>query len=148
MSDSEILQARILEWVAIPFSRGSSQGSDRSQASLTAGTREAQEYWSGQPIPSPGDLPDPGIEPGSPALQAESLPAELPGKPNISKSYLNVHIPDFLSSEMGTKATLLICSEDLAWPLTRSMTTAIITVSIIITITSSSIVIINSTCLN
>ena len=36
------------------------------------------EYWSGQPVPSPGDLPDPGIEPGSPALQADSLPTELP----------------------------------------------------------------------
>ena len=35
-------------------------------------------YWSGQLFPSPGDLPDPGIEPGSPALQADSLPAELP----------------------------------------------------------------------
>ena len=35
---------------------------------------EAQEYWS---IPSPGDLPDPGIEPGSPALQVNSLPTEL-----------------------------------------------------------------------
>ena len=34
-----------------------------------------------EPIPSPGDLPNPGIEPGSPALQADSLPAELPGKP-------------------------------------------------------------------
>ena len=33
-------------------------------------TRKAQEYWSGQPIPSPGGLPDPGIEPWSPALQA------------------------------------------------------------------------------
>ena len=33
-----------------------------------------QEYWSGWPFPSPGDLPDPGIEPGSPALQAASLP--------------------------------------------------------------------------
>ena len=43
-------------------------------------TREAQEYWSGWPIPSPGDLPDPGIEPGSPALQTDSLSAELPGK--------------------------------------------------------------------
>ena len=40
-----------------------------------------QEYWSGLPFPSPGDLPDPGIEPRSPALQADSLPAELPGKP-------------------------------------------------------------------
>ena len=44
-------------------------------------TRETQEYWSGQPIPSPVDLPDPGIEPGSPALQADSLPTELSGKP-------------------------------------------------------------------
>ena len=39
------------------------------------------EYWSGYPFPFPGDLPDPGIEPGSPALQADSLPVELPGKP-------------------------------------------------------------------
>ena len=36
-----------------------------------------QEYWSGLPFPSPGDLPDPGIQPGSPALQADSLPIEL-----------------------------------------------------------------------
>ena len=40
-----------------------------------------QEYWNGLPLPSPGDLPDPGIEPGSPALQADSLPFEPPGKP-------------------------------------------------------------------
>ena len=38
-----------------------------------------KEYWSGLPFPSPGDLPDPGIEPGSSALQADSLPFELPG---------------------------------------------------------------------
>ena len=37
-----------------------------------------QEYWSGLPFPSPGDLPDPGIEPRSPALQADSLPTKLP----------------------------------------------------------------------
>ena len=37
------------------------------------------EYWSGLPFPSPGDLPDPGIEPGSPALQAEALLSEPPG---------------------------------------------------------------------
>ena len=35
-----------------------------------------QEYWSGLPFPSLGDLPDPGIEPGSPALQADTLPSE------------------------------------------------------------------------
>ena len=44
-------------------------------------TREAQEYWSGQPVPSPEDIPSAGIKPGSPALQEDSLPAELPGKP-------------------------------------------------------------------
>ena len=43
-------------------------------------TREAQEYWSGEPIPSSGGLPDPGIELGSPALQVDSLPTELPAK--------------------------------------------------------------------
>ena len=39
-----------------------------------------QEWWSGLPFPSPGDLPNPGIEPGSPALQADALPSEPPGK--------------------------------------------------------------------
>ena len=37
-----------------------------------------KEYWSGSPFPSPGDLPKPGIEPGSPALQADALPSEPP----------------------------------------------------------------------
>ena len=40
-----------------------------------------QEYWSGLPLPSPGDLPNPGVEPGSPELQADALPSEPPGKP-------------------------------------------------------------------
>ena len=38
-----------------------------------------QEYWSGLPFPSPGDLPNPGIEPRSPTLQADALPSEPPG---------------------------------------------------------------------
>ena len=38
------------------------------------------------PVPSPGDVPDPGIEPGSPALQADSLPSEPPGKAYISEN--------------------------------------------------------------
>ena len=42
-----------------------------------------QVYWSGFPFPSPGDLPDPGIEPGSPASQADTLPSEPSGKPNM-----------------------------------------------------------------
>ena len=40
-----------------------------------------QKYWSVEPFPSPGDLPNPGIKPRSPALQADSLPAEPQGKP-------------------------------------------------------------------
>ena len=40
-----------------------------------------QEYCSGLPFPSPGDLPDPGVEPGSPALEADALTSEPPGKP-------------------------------------------------------------------
>ena len=42
-----------------------------------------QEYWSGLLFPSPGDLLNPGIEPGSPALQADALPSKPPGKPII-----------------------------------------------------------------
>ena len=41
-----------------------------------------QEYWSALPFPSPGDIPDPEIEPLSPTLQADSLLSELPGKPD------------------------------------------------------------------
>ena len=43
-----------------------------------------QEHWSGLPCPPPGDLPDPGIEPGSPASQADALTSEPPGKPMIN----------------------------------------------------------------
>ena len=48
-----------------------------------------QEYWSGLPFPSPGYLPDPGIEPGSPAFQADALTSEPAGKPikEISPDY-------------------------------------------------------------
>ena len=50
------------------------------QAPLSTGLSR-QEYWSGLPGPPPGDLPDPGIKPRSPALQADSFTAEPPGKP-------------------------------------------------------------------
>ena len=51
-----------------------------------------QEYWSGLPCPSPGDLPDPGIEPRYPALQADSLTSEPPGKPKTEwrRAFLEV----------------------------------------------------------
>ena len=54
------------------------------QAPLSMGFSR-QGYWSGLPFPSPGDLPNPGIEPGSPALKADTLPSEPSGK---QKSYL------------------------------------------------------------
>ena len=50
------------------------------QALLSMGFSR-QKYWSGLPFPPPGDLPDPGTEPTSPALQADSLPLEPLGKP-------------------------------------------------------------------
>ena len=49
-----------------------------------------QGYWSGLPFPSPGDLPNPGIEPRSPALLADSLPTELRGKPTRELIYTTV----------------------------------------------------------
>ena len=115
-----LLQARMLKWVSISFSRESSWPRDWTQVFCIAGrcfnlwaTREAlwkvkvkllshvwlfvtpwtvahqappltglsrQEYWSGLPFPSPGDLPNPGIEPRSPALKADALTSEPPGK--------------------------------------------------------------------
>ena len=48
-----------------------------------------QKYWSGEPFPSPGDLPDPGIEPGSPALQEDSLPSEPTGGQSSNKYHLS-----------------------------------------------------------
>ena len=54
------------------------------QAPLSMGFSR-QEYWSGLPFPSPGDLPNPGIEPGSPALQADALSSEPPGKPYLAE---------------------------------------------------------------
>ena len=52
------------------------------QASLSVGF-PSKEYWSGLPFPSTGDLPEPGIEPRSPALQADALPSEPPEKGTI-----------------------------------------------------------------
>ena len=52
-----------------------------------------QEYWSGLPFPSPGDFPDPGIEPRSPALQADSLPTELRRKPYQWAYIQTIHSP-------------------------------------------------------
>ena len=93
-----ILQARILEWVAISFSNAgkwkvkvkslsrvrlpATPWTAAHQAPLSMGFSR-QEYWSGWLLPSPGELPDPEREPRSPTLQADSLPAEPPGKPSF-----------------------------------------------------------------
>ena len=68
------------------------------QAPLSVGFSR-QEYWSGLPFPSPGDLPDQGIEPRSPVLQADALPSEPPGKPKetirlSSTVAVPFHIPE------------------------------------------------------
>ena len=60
-----------------------------------------QEYWSGLPFPSPGDLPDPGIEPRFPTLQADALTSEPPGKPN------NLHSRVFKNTGFGIQKTVL-----------------------------------------
>ena len=51
-----------------------------------------QEYWSGLPFPSPGDLPYPGIEPRSPALWADALSSKPPGKPNYIYNFVYIYI--------------------------------------------------------
>ena len=97
-----ILQARTLEWVAISFSNAwkwkvkvkslshvwlfVTPWTAAYQAPPSMGFSR-QEYWSGLPFPSPGDLPNPGIEPGSPALQTDTLPSEPPGKPRLGYNF-------------------------------------------------------------
>ena len=119
-----ILQVRILEWVAFPISRRSSQPRDRTQVSCIAGRfftswaiREA--HSSGQPFPSPGHLPNPGIGPRSPTLQVDSLPAEPPGKPNLTIVHKNfkvliVHTPTEIKSQRSYQS--LAAFLDLHWP--------------------------------
>ena len=64
-----------------------------------------QEHWSGLPFPSPEDLPDPGIKPGSPALQANSLPLELQGRPSLHP--LPSLISNCLNLSIGTQGKIM-----------------------------------------
>ena len=59
-----------------------------------------QEFWSGLPFPSPGDLPDPGIEPRSPALQADTSTSEPSGKPLNQKGGLSKSTVDACSTRI------------------------------------------------
>ena len=66
-----------------------------------------QEYWTGLPFPSPGDLPNPGIEPTSPALQAGALRPEPPGKPVRTKlGLINYWSHDLISKECTFKPNI------------------------------------------
>ena len=70
------------------------------QASLSIGVSR-QEYWSVFPFPSPGHLPDPGVEPGFPALQADSLPSEPLGKlENGEKGGKSTHLTGYYGDSM------------------------------------------------
>ena len=75
------------------------------QAPLSMGFSR-QESWSGLPFPSPGDLPDPGIEPGSPALQAGSLLSEPPTKPVFQGRH---HFPKTLLTRLRTANPASLC---------------------------------------
>ena len=77
MSSSEVAQSyQTLQppW-PVPYQTSPSMGFSR------------QEYWSGLPFPSPGDLPDPGSDPGSPTLQADALPSEPPGESRFLEGF-------------------------------------------------------------
>ena len=70
-----------------------------------------QVYWSGLPCPPPGDLPDPGIKPRSPALQVDSLPSEPPGKPMCMHISPLFWIPfPYRSSQRTEKSSLCLLS--------------------------------------
>ena len=69
-----------------------------------------QEYWSGLPFPSAGDLPDPGIEPRSPTLQADALTSEPPGKPSLRLNYRPQTPTNFLADSL-----LLCANSKQAW---------------------------------
>ena len=125
-----ILQRRTLEWVAISFSSAwkwkmkvkslscvqllATPWTAAYQAPLSMGFSR-QECWSGLPFPSPGDLPDPGIEPRSPALQADALPSEPPGQFwTLSSSFL---FPSFSSLILSPQSrTTVTCFRGMRLP--------------------------------
>ena len=80
---SEVKSLRHVRLFVIPWTLCDPLDCIAHQAPLSLGFSR-QEYWSGLPFPSPGDLPDPGIEPRSPTLQADALTSEPLGKPLCS----------------------------------------------------------------
>ena len=90
-----IFQARVLEWT------GTYQG-------LLSMGFSRQEYWSGLPFPTTGGLPNPEIEPRSPALQADSSLSESPGKPQNNTIPASIYSP-FLLTRLLQANLLYVC---------------------------------------
>ena len=91
------------------------------QAPLSMGFSR-QKQWSGLPFPSLGDLADPGIEPGSPALQANSLPTELQGKTYIISIYLLIkHLGCFYVSPTENSAAINIARASLVSQVVKNL---------------------------
>ena len=67
-------------------------------------------YWSGLPLPSPGDLPNPGIKPRSPTLQLDSLPAEPQGKPE-NTGLVSLSLLQGIFPTQESKQGLLYCRQ-------------------------------------
>ena len=76
-----------------------------------------QEYWSGLPFPSPGDLPDPGIEPGSPSLQADTLTSEPPEKPIYTYTYIHTytHTHTYIHTHTNICMYIHTCNQIMSW---------------------------------
>ena len=87
-------------------------------SSSVHGNFQAREYWNGLPFSSPGDLPNPGIEPGSPALQADALSSEPLGKPQYGlaiRKVLYMHAHDS-ESESRSVVSDSLCPQGLYSP--------------------------------
>ena len=82
---------------------------DTTGASLLSMEFSRQEYWSGQLFPSPASLPNPRIKPRSPALQADSLPAELQGKSH-SGAYILMEMQNYTILHSHQKYTMVLIS--------------------------------------
>ena len=79
-----------------------------------------QEYWGRLPFPSPGDLPNPGMELGSPALYADSLPPKPPGKPDIPKHQAQLLKKNFKEQMISILYKVLLLLSHFSHPIDRS----------------------------